>query len=692
MKSLVRPILLLAGCLVPAVAQPGFRPPAVPLVAHDPYFSVWSMADKLTGEPTRHWTGKTQSLVGLVRVDGETFRIAGVVPRETAPEMPQTGLEVLPTRTIYRFAGQGIAVTLTFLTPALPRDIEALSRPATYVVWEVRSTDQREHEVSLYLDASKELAVNLPQQRVAWGRYKLEDVAVLRMGTEQQPVLQSSGDDLRIDWGYLYMAAPPAGGVALAATGRLAAVRFFKQTGRVPDADDLDADSEARGSMPVLAYSASLGRVSTAVSRHVVLAYDDLFSVEYFSRRLRPYWRGGLSAAGMLLAAVREYETLAARCRRLDEALMADLRLAGGEEYARLGALAYRQTLAAHKVVLDLDGAPLMFPKENFSNGCIATVDVIYPSAPFFLLFNPKLLEAQLRPLFEYASLPRWKFPFAPHDLGTYPLANGQVYGGREHSEDNQMPVEESGNMLLLAAALAQAEGHTAFAERYWAHLARWAAYLKQKGMDPENQLSTDDFMGHLAHNANLSLKAILALGAYAKLCEATGRADEARSYRETAAEFARRWVREAGDGDHFRLAFDAPGTWSQKYNLVWDRLLDLHLFPAEVARKEIAFYKGKQGPYGLPLDSRKSLTKLDWLLWTATLAESPADFAAFLRPAYRFLNETPNRVPLADGHWTEDARQRNTAQARSVVGGVFIKLLADPALRRKWQGRPASE
>ncbi len=687
MKSL----LLLAACLTPLGGQPGFRPPAVPLVTHDPYFSVWSMADRLTGAPTKHWTGKPQSLVGLVRVDGEIFRIAGVVPREQLPPLPQTGLEVLPTRTIYRFAGQGIALSLTFLTPALPEDLGVLSRPATYVIWEARSTDQRQHEVSVYLDVSKDLAVNLPQQRVAWGRYKLDDTAVLRMGTAQQPVLQNSGDDLRIDWGYLYLAVPAAKGVGQAATGRQTALRHFKQHGRVPDADDLEPDSGSSRGTPVLAYSAALGKIAGPVSGHVILAYDDLFSIEYFHRWLRPYWRAGAGASDMLRAAVRDYETLAARCRRLDEELMADLRAAGGEEYARLAALAYRQTLAAHKLAVDIDGAPLMFPKENFSNGCIATVDVIYPSAPFFLLFNPKLLESQLRPIFAYASLPRWKFPFAPHDLGTYPLANGQVYGGREDSEENQMPVEESGNMLLLTAALVQAQGHTAFAERHWPHLARWAAYLKQKGMDPENQLSTDDFMGRLAHNTNLSLKAILALGAYARLCQDTGRAQEARSYRETAAEFARRWVREADDGDHFRLAFDAPGTWSQKYNLVWDRLLDLNLFPAEVARREMAFYKGKQGPYGLPLDSRKSLTKLDWLLWTATLAESSDDFAAFLRPAYRFLNETPNRVPLADGHWTEDARQRNTAQARSVVGGVFIKLLADPAVRRKWQGRAAS-
>jgi hypothetical protein len=363
---------------------------------------------------------------------------------------------------------------------------------------------------------------------------------------------------------------------------------------------------------------------------------------------------------------------------------MADLEKAGGRKYASLAALAYRQAIAAHKLAADVDGTPLFFPKENFSNGCIDTVDVFYPSAPIFLLLNPKLLEASVQPVLEYARMPRWRFPFAPHDLGRYPKANGQVYGGGDRTEANQMPVEESGNMLLLVAALAHSEGNAGLAARYWPILTRWAEYLKDKGLDPENQLSTDDFAGHLAHNANLSIKAILALAAYGKLCGMTGHTSEAAEYRSTALRFAREWTRLAEDGDHYKLAFDKPGTWSQKYNLVWDRVLALGIFPAEIARNEMAFYKTHQNAFGLPLDNRQAYTKLDWVLWTATLAESPADFQAIADGAYRFADESPTRVPLSDWYWTNDGRQRGF-QARSVVGGVFIKMLADAAVWKKW-------
>jgi hypothetical protein len=596
------------------------------------------------------------------------------------PAMNQAGLEVLPTRTIYRFVDGGVRLELTFFTPALPDDLDVLSRPLSYVEWEVQSTDGHQHDVALYFDASSELAVNTRDQPVSATRFLLDGQTVLRAGSREQPVLAKRGDDLRIDWGYLYLAADRLDGVMASIGPRKQETNSFSNDGRLPDSDD-PADNGA-----VLAFAIDLGKIdSRPASRYLMIAYDDIFAIEFLERRERAWWRrNGGNAATLLRTARREHDTLLQKSKAFDARLTSDLRSVGGEKYARLATLAYRQTLAAHKLVADADGTPMFFPKENFSNGCIATVDVIYPSAPFTLLFNPRLLEAQLYPVLEYARLERWRWPFAPHDLGTYPLANGQVYGGGELTEENQMPVEESGNMLILMAALGKVQGNATFAEHYWRELTKWAEYLKNKGLDPENQLSTDDFAGHLAHNANLSIKAILALGSYGMLAEMTGRKQAAAEYRAIAQGFAKKWIDLAKEGDHYRLAFDKPGTWSQKYNLVWDKLLGLNLFPEDVARTEIAFYKTKQNRYGLPLDNRKDYTKLDWVLWTATLTDNRADFETLVAPAYQFANDSESRVPLTDWYDTVTAKQVGF-QARSVVGGLFIKMLSDPALWAKY-------
>jgi hypothetical protein len=664
-----------------------FRPPAVPLVTHDPYFSIWSMSDKLTDDWTKHWTGKPQPMMAMVRVDGSPYRVMGRDPRRV-PAMTQAECRVFPTRTIYVFREAGVELALTFLSPLLAHDLDILARPVTYLTFDVRATDGRTHAVALYFDASSELAVNTPDQKVVWSRFKLDGLEALSFGTQQQSILERKGDDLRIDWGFFYLGLPAQEKTATCLAGARDNRDSFIQNGKLPARDDLRQPRAVSEGYPTAAAAFDLGDVGeSAVSRRVLLAYDDVFSIEYFYRKLRPYWRrGGWEAADLLEAAARDYEALAKRCRAFDEDLVADMKKAGGDKYAALATLAYRQSLAAHKLAVDIDGTPLFFPKENFSNGCISTVDVIYPEAPMYLFMSPALMRALMTPVFEYARGTEWTFPFAPHDLGTYPKADGQVYGGGAKTEENQMPVEESGNMLLMTAALVKIENKPDYAEKYWPQLRRWAEYLKDKGFDPENQLCTDDFAGHLAHNANLSIKAILALRAYAYLCDRTGKKEDARIYKKIAADFAGQWIMKADDGDHYRLAFDKPGTWSQKYNLVWDKILGFGLFPPGVARKETAFYKKSQLAFGLPLDNRKEYTKLDWVLWTATMADAAEDFAALIDPVFDWLNKTTDRVPLTDWYWTNNGRQAGF-QARPVVGGILVKMLADPELAKKWAG-----
>jgi len=684
-------LLAVAAVFAPALAIAQQRPPAVPLIAHNPYFSVWSMADHLTDEDTKHWTGAAQPIAGLARIDGQTYRFMGANPR-SAPAMPQTALEVTPTRTIYRFQAAQVTLTVTFFTPAFPKDLDLLSRPVTYLTLAV--TGEGAHDVTLLVDVDPLIAVNTRDEEVTWGRSRIPGLIVLNTGSREQRDLNRPGDDLRIDWGYFHVAVPDSADAQVAVSSD--ALRSFAAAGTLPASDDLDMPRMPRDHAAHLAAVFALGKVSAPpVVRHVLLAYTEEYAIEYLGRKLRPYWqRNNTTVQQMLTDAESQYATLVARGESFDRELTADLTKAAGPAYAQLAILAYRQTLAAHGFAADVDGTPMLFPKENFSNGCISTVDVIYPSAPFFLFFNPALVQAMLKPVLEYAALPRWKWPFAPHDLGTYPLADGQVYGGGETTEENQMPVEESGNLLILADAMSQEQGNWDFVRAYWAQFTQWAEYLRDKGLDPANQLSTDDFAGHLAHNSNLSIKAIEALAAYAQMAQALGKSDVAEEYSRLAAEMAAKWQSMAIDGDHYKLAFDKPGTWSQKYNLVWDQILGLHLFPAQVRQTEVAFYIEHLNIYGLPLDNRRDYTKLDWEIWTATLADAPQPgktdaFAALMAPIGRWINEGPTRVPLTDWYDTKTGKQMGF-QARSVVGGVYVKALSDRALAAKWRNGSA--
>jgi Domain of unknown function (DUF4965)/Domain of unknown function (DUF5127)/Domain of unknown function (DUF1793)/Domain of unknown function (DUF4964) len=669
------------------------RAPATPLIVHDPYFSLWSNTDQLTGGATRHWTGVLQPINGIVRIDGKNYRYLGDAD-DAIPALEETQREITPTLTVVTLANPKIELRLGFFTPALPDDMRVMARPVTYLTWTVKSRDGNPHRVSLYLDISGDFATNTSDEPVVWSRAHIPGLELLRVGSQKQSVLEQWGDDLRINWGYFYIAIPNNQGPVSICAGNETDRDRFVSTGTLPDQDDIDQPRVPQSRYPpapLLATVLPLGQVGASpVTRHVLLSYNDIYSLEYMHQKLLPYWRTEFPTfAAMLEGAERDYPSLQKRAAVYDSQLEQDLVKVGGREYAAIAVLAFRQAIGAHKLVEAADGTAFFMPKENFSNGSISTVDVLYPSAPMFLFLNPKLIEAQLEPVLRYAETSRWKFPFAPHDLGVYPLANGQLYGGGEISEDDQMPVEESGNMILMLTALAHAEHNPAFAGRYWPLVTKWAEYLLAKGFDPENQLCTDDFAGHLAHNANLSIKAIEALAAYAQLAQGLGHQGMAEKYDSAARSMAQKWAVMAADGDHSRLAFDKSNTWSQKYNLVWDRILDFHVFAPEIAEQEVAFYKSHLHRFGLPLDNRATYTKLDWTIWSATLASNAADFQTIVHPVFQFLNQTPDRVPMTDWYDTISARQVGF-QARSVVGGVYIKMLADSQMWSKWAGRAA--
>jgi hypothetical protein len=663
-----------------AVRAGEFRPPAAPLVTSDPYMSIWSESDTLTGDVTRHWTHEPAALDSLIRVDGSVYRLMGVEP-DSVSALPQTGVNVYPTRSAYEFGNGQVRVTMTFLTPVLPNDLDAYSLPLSYITWRVLSADGKPHDVSIYISASSELAVNSTDQKVVWSRQTAGPLTALKVGTVDQTLFQPAGDDTRIDWGYAYLAGrSDQSSYAIGATDKL--LEMFASGTPLGGSVDARMPQPVSDGDPALALTFDLGSVSSPVERHAIVAYDEIYSIDFFGENLRPYWkRNGESALHMLARADREYPELTERCAVFDMELAADLLHEGGAKYARIASLAYRECAAACGLAADHNGKPLLFTKENTSNGDISTVDVIYPMDPIWILFSPTLAKASLVPDLAYAASPHWKFPNAPHDLGTYPVAMGRDDGGEG------MPVEESGNVIILCDAIARDDGNACFVSPWWPQITRWAQYLERFGLDPGDQLCTDDFMGHLAHNANLSVKAIVALAAYGDLCRMRGDAADAKKFHAEAVSDARHWLSVCRSGDHSLLAFDKPGTWSQKYNLVWDKILGTDLFPPKVGQGEVEYYESVMHPYGVPLDSRTSLTKTDWSVWSATLANNRADFEKMIAPIYAYLNTTTARDPIADSYVTDDIHSGGM-HARPVVGGIFIKMLADPAMWRKWSSR----
>ncbi len=614
------------------------RAPSIPIITIDPYISIWLPSDRLNDCDTVHWTGKDMPIRVYLTVKDREYILLGNDQKTEKAVQTDIQITAMSTKAIFNVGGE--QAEITFTAPMFLDDYELLSRPLNYM--HVSCSDKN---ARARVCVAEEICQDKRRQaEIITETASIDGISVISMKSEQQPILLRFGDDVRIDWGCFYLACK--GGTT--------------DCGRITD----------RGA-ETMYVTMSADVLEGAV---FAFAYDDYKSIDYFHSQLTSFWnRDGESIDNVILTAYNEYTELKNRADAFDGELIEKATVSGGEKYAELLSLAYRQVLAAHKLVVDTNGSLLYISKECFSNGCAATVDVSYPSVPLFLLFNPELVKGMLRPIFRYASMPDWRHEFAPHDVGTYPILWGQTYGGT--IEDVQMPIEECGNMLLMTAAVCIAQKDFSFAEGHYPLLKQWADYLVKNGGDPENQLCTDDFAGHSAHNCNLAVKAIMAIEAMAIISDEIG---EENDYHNIALGMAEDWERRAADDSGcYRLSFDKSGTFSMKYNIIWDKLFGTHVFKNGVIEKEFSSYKNRLAPYGMPLDSRETYTKSDWLLWTASLADKKEDFELFADLLWNAYNFTKCRVPMAD--WYDSVTAEKFAfQHRSVQGGLFIKLLLD--------------
>ena len=615
-------------------------------------------------------TGENVIAIHLRNTAGGRFLDFGLVDKikdnaENIALAEQKDVEVTATQTTYDFTCGNVDLKLTFTSPLLLNDMKLLARPVSYITYGVKANDEKKHNVKVFLGASSNIAVYQPMQEVTARKYAAGGLSILKTGTKEQPVLKKASDDMRIDWGYFCVAVLQSTGAMQFITRSAEAASAFAN-GSVASTASAGKTLSLNTILPIGAVGKDL------VERQVMLGYDELFSIQYFNTNLRPWWNndGKQTIEGQLAEAAKEYKAVVEKCVAFDKELNTEATKAGGNKYAHLCALAYRQSIAAHTLVKSPKGETLWLSKENNSGGFINTVDVTYPSAPLYLLYNPELVQGMLNGIFYFSESGKYAHPWAAHDLGTYPFANGQTYG-------EPMPVEESGNMIILTAAIAKVQKNASYAKQHWNTLTTWVDYLVKEGLDPKTQLCTDDFAGHLARNANLSVKAIVGIACYAQMAEMLGETATAKKYREIAESMVPKWMQMADAGDHYSLTFDNKETWSQKYNLICDKVLDLHLFPQKVYDTETRYYLTKQQKFGLPLDSRKTYTKNDWILWTATFAPQQDQFEKLITPVYRHSIETESRVPLND-FYDAITGIRENFKARSVVGGFFMKILAD--------------
>jgi Domain of unknown function (DUF5127)/Domain of unknown function (DUF4965)/Domain of unknown function (DUF1793)/Domain of unknown function (DUF4964) len=675
------------------------RPPSIPLAVRSPYLSTWLPATSLTAATPQFWNGANRTFVGLVRIDGQLYAWAGApVLSSGAAVTPltPTSTNVTATRSIFTAGAAGVELVAEWLSPVEPGNLALQSAPFTLLTISINFTDGNSHDVQVYADITGEWASSNENELIEWqttadatGRYWTVGLQAPNALTEYNQMA---------NWGSAVWAAQRSPSLTYQSGYSVFVRSQFAATGNLLDTSDPEPRA-INDEQPAFAFAVDFGSNAGSTSFTIGHVRTPLINYGQPATQLLPLWTQFWPNWQQMTAAfIAGAGSARSRAIALDAEVQQQATSAFSSEYAAACALALRQCYGGTELAIGADGTPWLLGKEISSDGDTNTVDIFDQAFLAWLWMDPDLIPLVMAPILNWCASPAWQSPsawsgispayYCVHDLGVYPNATGRVPGNGE-----QMPIEESAGMLIMAAAYAKAVGASTAAPflSQWRGLwTQWAEYLMTQVPTPDEQLTTDDWAGPYASTnagVNLGIKAIIGLAAAAQIAQIIGDSADASAWLNFATGQVAKWVSLSTDisGKHLnveqrqRVGSGANGTWTSLYNAYYELVigLDSPLVPQSVAASEASYYATQLTTYGMPLQSATNLNKVAWQFYLPAWLKSYPIADELMSRNITYINDTTSLVPYGDRYDPSTGVEAAGIQAHPTLGAVFAILAA---------------
>ncbi|KAH9938229.1 uncharacterized protein B0H18DRAFT_1112408 [Fomitopsis serialis] len=643
-----------------------FNPPSVPLAVRSPYSSAWlpqnaGSGSALSNTWPQFWNGDTLGWAGFVKVDGVSYIFWELLQWQRL----RTNKLRRPACRVFVLTAGPIQLTVTFLSPVEPTSLVNQSIPFSYMSVYATPTDANSHSVQVYSDISSEWVSGTDSQKVNWTT-TTGDVIIHQVQLENQTLFTDSGD--RVQYGAVYYASQSSSSTTWQTGQDLVLRAQFINNGTLLNTQDTNFRA-INNDWPCFAFAHDLGNI-TGQSDTVVFvvghARDPAISYVAtggtMQSRSSLYLSQFSSTNDAITTFVEDYSNALSRANILDAEINKDT-TAISSNYTDIVALSVRQTFGAMEFTYTPGNASdvMVFVKEISSSDSVSTTDLLFSAWPLFLYTNAAIGKAALLPLLEYQATGQYPNKWACHDLGpAYPKAPGYPKGN-----DTRMPVEEDGNMLIMALSYTQKTNDKSLITTYYSLLDQWAQYLVSNTLEPTNQLSSDAFAGSLTNQTDLALKGIIGIKAMAEIASLLGNSSANSNYNSIASSYVQKWQQMAttSDGIHLTLQYGNSSSWGISYNMYADKLLGTNIVPSSVYEMQTEWYTSVENTYGVPLDTRNTYVLSNWEIWAAATMTTTSAQNQLINYVHKYLSSSLNSVPASD--W-----------ARPVVGGHLALLV----------------